>query len=122
MSTLRQPLSDDLRKIGVTEADVNEYEHEVIVIHPGEYIRDELDELGMSANRLARELHVSPNRITAILNGQRGITADTALRLARWMGTTPDIWMNLQKRYELRLAELEAGQRIIDEVKPRAAD
>jgi antitoxin HigA-1 len=87
-------------------------------VHPGEVLRDELEELEMSARSFAEALCVPPNRITAVLNGQRGITADTALRLARYLGTTPEMWMNLQKSYELRLAEIEAGKEIIKQVQP----
>lgn len=81
-------------------------------IHPGEILADELDELDMSAAALARTLHVPTNRVTQILKGQRGITADTALRLGQWFGTGPELWLNLQKVYELRLAEQEAGAEI----------
>ncbi len=78
-------------------------------IHPGVHLAEELDELGMSAAELSRQLDVPVNRITAIINGQRGITADTALRLGHWFGTSPDFWLNLQKIYELRLAQQEVG-------------
>ena len=88
-------------------------------VHPGEILRDELETLGLSANALSKALDVPVNRITAILNGQRGVTADTALRLARYFGTTPQVWLNLQKTYELRRAEIEAGRRITERVKPR---
>ncbi len=88
-------------------------------VHPGEILRDELDELGMSANALSKALDVPVNRVTAILNGQRGVTANTALRLARYFGTTPQLWLNLQKTWELRRAEIEAGRRIAERVKPR---
>jgi antitoxin HigA-1 len=81
-------------------------------IHPGEILADELEELGMSAAALARTLHVPTNRVTQILKGQRGITADTALRLGQWFGTGPELWLNLQKAYELRLAEQQAGAEI----------
>jgi antitoxin HigA-1 len=81
-------------------------------IHPGEILADELQGLGMSAAELARTLHVPTNRVTQILNGQRGITADTALRLGQWFGTGPELWLNLQKSYELRLAEQQAGEEI----------
>jgi addiction module HigA family antidote len=80
-----------------------------IIIHPGEHLADELEALGMSANQLAKELGVPTNRLTQIINGKRGISGDTALRLGRWFGTGPDIWMNLQKNYELRLAAQEIG-------------
>lgn len=80
-----------------------------IIIHPGEHLADELQALGMSANELAKELGVPTNRITEIIRGKRGISGDTALRLGRWFGTGPDIWMNLQKNYELRLAAQAIG-------------
>ncbi len=88
-------------------------------VHPGEILADELAELGLSANALAGHLAVPTNRITAILNGQRGVTADTALRLARYFGMTPEFWLNLQKTYELRAAELESGDEINAQVQPR---
>jgi len=74
-------------------------------IHPGEHLAVELEELNMSAAALARQLDVPTNRITAILNGERGITGDTALRLAHFFGTSPEFWLNLQNCYELRLAQ-----------------
>lgn len=88
-------------------------------VHPGEILREELEELGMSAKAIARELGVPQNRISDILRGRRGITADTALRLARYFNTTPLLWLNLQKAYELRKAELQAGKDIAKQVKPR---
>jgi antitoxin HigA-1 len=81
-------------------------------IHPGEHLAEELRELGVTAAELSRQIDVPVNRITGIIHGQRGITADTALRLAHWFGTTPQFWMNLQQLYELRLAENESGARI----------
>ena len=90
-------------------------------VHPGEVLREELEELGISAKALARALDVPGNRITAILNGQRGVTADSALRLSRYLGTTPEFWLNLQKSFELRVAELEGGKMIARRVKPRDA-
>jgi addiction module HigA family antidote len=91
-------------------------------VSPGEIIRhDVLEELGMSANALARALDVPANRITAILNGTRAITADTALRLGRYLGTTPQFWLNLQSSYDLRTAEREVGANISRSVRPRAA-
>jgi antitoxin HigA-1 len=81
-----------------------------LIIHPGEHLADELKALEMSANELAKELGVPTNRLTQIIRGKRGITGDTALRLGRWFGTGPDIWMNLQKNYELRLAAQELGE------------
>ena len=73
----------------------------------------------MSANALSKALAVPVNRITAILHGQRGVTADTALRLARYFGTTPQLWLNLQQHYELRRAETAVGRRIAESVQPR---
>ena len=88
-------------------------------VHPGEILAGELAELGLSANALANALAVPTNRITAILKGQRGVTADTALRLSRYFGTTPQLWLNLQKTFELRVAEIESGKDIADRVQPR---
>jgi addiction module HigA family antidote len=81
-------------------------------IHPGKHLAEELRELGIPAAELARQIGVPVNRITAIINGTRGITADTALRLGHWFGTSPQFWMNLQQLYELRLAEARAGRSI----------
>jgi addiction module HigA family antidote len=78
-------------------------------IHPGEHLADELRELGMSAAALARQIEVPVNRITQIINGQRAVTADTALRLGHWFNTGPEIWLNLQQLYELRRAQAEIG-------------
>jgi addiction module HigA family antidote len=75
-------------------------------------LAEELRELGISAAELSRQIEVPVNRITGIIHGQRGITADTALRLAHWFGTSPQFWMNLQQLYELRLAESEIGEQI----------
>ena len=79
-------------------------------IHPGEHLAEELEALGMSAAALARQLKVPTNRITEIINGQRAITGDTALRLAHFFGTSAQFWLNLQSIYELRLAEQRAGK------------
>jgi antitoxin HigA-1 len=83
-----------------------------MAIHPGEHLAEELKELGMSAAELARKLEVPTNRITSILNGQRAITGDTALRLSHFFGTNPEFWLNLQSLYELRMAEKKAGKAI----------
>ena len=88
-------------------------------VHPGEILRKELDELGMSANALSKALDMPVNRITAILNGQRGVTANTALRLARYFGTTPQVWLNLQITWELRREEIESGRLNVERVQPR---
>jgi antitoxin HigA-1 len=78
-------------------------------IHPGEHLAEQVKELGMSAAELGRRLKVPTNRITGILNGQRAITGDSALRLAHFFGTSAEFWLNLQKLYELRLAEQKTG-------------
>jgi addiction module HigA family antidote len=89
-------------------------------IHPGEHLAEELKGLGISAAELARQIDVPVNRVTGIINGQRAVTADTALRLGHWFGTSPEFWLNLQKLYELRLARQEVGNRV-DRL-PRLAD
>jgi len=81
-------------------------------IHPGEHLGEELRELGMSAAELSRQIGVPVNRVTGIINGQRGVTADTALRLGHWFGTSPEFWLNLQILYELRLARREIGGKV----------
>ncbi|MCI0545658.1 MAG: HigA family addiction module antitoxin [Candidatus Rokubacteria bacterium] len=81
-------------------------------IHPGEHLAEELKALGMSAAELARQMHVPTNRVTGILNGQRAITGDTALRLGHFFGTSSEFWLNLQSLYELRLAEERVGKTI----------
>lgn len=91
----------------------------VTPVHPGKILRDELDELGLSANALSKALGVPANRVTMILNGRRGVSADTALRLARYFGTTPQLWMSLQKTWELRQAEIAAGREIEETVARR---
>ena len=84
----------------------------VTAIHPGEHLAEELKELGMSAAELARNLDVPTNRVTGILNGQRAITGDTALRLAHFFGTSAEFWLNLQSLYELRLAQKKVGKSV----------
>lgn len=83
-----------------------------LAIHPGEHLAEELKALDMSAAELARQLKVPTNRVSGILNGQRAVTGDTALRLGHFFGTSPEFWLNLQSLYELRLAEQHAGRRI----------
>ena len=90
-------------------------------VHPGEVLREELNELGLSANALSKALGVPVNRVTMILNGQRGVSADTAMRLATYFGTTPELWMNLQKTWELRRTQIEAGREFAEQVTPRRA-
>jgi len=89
-------------------------------IHPGEHLAEELGGLKMSAAELARQINVPVNRVTEIMNGQRSITADTALRLGHWFGTSAEFWLNLQKLYELRLAQQEIGADV--EKLPRLSD
>lgn len=84
----------------------------VVVRHPGEVLADQLEAVGVLPTELARQLGVPANRITQIINGKRGITGDSALRLAHWFGNEPEFWMNLQSRYDLKLAEVEAGRAI----------
>jgi addiction module HigA family antidote len=84
----------------------------ITAIHPGEHLAQELEAIRMSAADLARQLKLPTNRITAILNGQRAVTGDTALRLGHFFGTSPEFWLNLQSLYELRLAEQKAGKSI----------
>ena len=90
-------------------------------IHPGELLRDELEEIGVSLNELGRALHVPMNRISAIVNGNRAITVNTAMRLARYFGTAPQYWLNLQIAYDLEVAGQELQPRIDLEVRPRTA-
>ncbi len=91
-------------------------------VHPGDVLRhDFLEPLSLSAHALALALRVPPNRITTILAGERAVTAETALRLARHFGTSPGFWLNLQKAYELEVAERAEGERIRAEVAPRVA-
>jgi addiction module HigA family antidote len=91
-------------------------------IHPGEILFEEfMKPLGLSANKLALELHVPSNRIIAILSARRAISADTALRLARYFSTSADFWMNLQARYDLQQAEDARAAAITREVRPRDA-
>ncbi len=89
-------------------------------IHPGEILREDyMAPLGLSATALARALGVTPARVNDIVRGRRGITGDTALRLARYFGTDAQSWLNLQAAYDLRTAELAAGDRITRDVLPR---
>ena len=88
------------------------------LLHPGEYLRSVLDDTGLSANAVALSLRVPANRLTEILNGRRAITADTAMRLGRYFGTSAQMWMNLQARYDLDAAEEALAERIQAEVQP----
>jgi addiction module HigA family antidote len=86
-------------------------------IHPGEVLKEELAEINMSANAFAQALHVPANRITAILSGSRSITADTALRISFFFGTTPEFWLNLQTSYDLKVARESVGKKVKQEVR-----
>ena len=88
-------------------------------VHPGEILRDEIEAAEVSEGALAKALDVPLGRVTTILEGHQGITADTALRLARYFGTTPQLWLNLQQTWELRRAEINAGAQIEKTVTPR---
>src|SRR5450755_2128364 len=90
-------------------------------IHPGELLREDLAEIGVSLNELARALRVPMNRISAIVNGKRAITVDTAMRLARYFGTSAQYWLNLQVAYDLEVAGREIQPQIEKEVLPRTA-
>ncbi len=90
--------------------------------HPGETLKGEfLIPLGMSVNALAKELGVGAARLNEIVLGRRGVTADTALRLAQYFGTTPEFWLNLQAFYDLRMAQRKIGRTIERIVRPRQA-
>ncbi|MCL7751333.1 HigA family addiction module antitoxin [Guyparkeria hydrothermalis] len=81
-------------------------------IHPGEHLAEFLDDFGVTQYRLAKEIRVPARRINEIVLGRRGVSADTALRLARFFGTSPDFWMNLQDKYELEVARARSGDEI----------
>jgi addiction module HigA family antidote len=88
-------------------------------IHPGEILaEDVLADLGMNANQVGEALGVPANRISEILRGRRSISADTALRLGQWLGSSPHFWMNLQRTYDLEVAEAAVGDEIRRRVKP----
>ncbi|MEJ7837176.1 MAG: HigA family addiction module antitoxin [Thermomicrobiales bacterium] len=89
-------------------------------IHPGIQITMDLEDVGLSANQLAKALHIPQNRLSEIIRGRRGISADTALRLSVWQGTSPQYWMNLQRNYELDTVEAERGEEIRMVVEPYA--
>ena len=89
-----------------------------VINHPGEILFEEfMKPLGLSSNALALALRVPANRITGIVNGQRAVSADTALRLARYFGTTPEFWMGIQAGHDLSLAQAENGKQIAAQVR-----
>ena len=90
-------------------------------IHPGEVLKGELSEIGMSANAFAQALNVPTNRITTILKGTRSITADTALRISHFFGTTPEFWLNLQSTYDLKVTRESVGKKVEQEVRSLVA-
>ena len=81
-------------------------------LHPGQILVDELEELEISPTELSRRIDVPPNRISQIINGKRDISADTALRLGQFLGTGPEVWMNLQKAYDLNKARAKLGSKL----------
>jgi addiction module HigA family antidote len=93
----------------------------ILPVHPGEVLfEDFMEPMGISQYRLAKDLNVYPRKINEIVHGKRAITADTALRLARYFGTSAELWMNLQALYDLESARDEIEDRVLTEVKPRA--
>jgi antitoxin HigA-1 len=91
-------------------------------VHPGVVLKaDLLDPLGMSINKLAKELHVPANRLSQIISGKRGISPDTSLRLARYFGFSPEYWMNMQTQYDLEITRRQSLQQIEKQIKPRKA-
>jgi addiction module HigA family antidote len=96
--------------------------HKMPPVHPGEILREDLMKpLGLTVNGLARELNVPVSRITEIVNSRRAVNADTALRLSRYFGSTPEFWINLQSAYDLSVTLDSSASRIEREVKPRKA-
>lgn len=81
-------------------------------VHPGEILKEELDEMGVSPTAFSRSVDVPPNRISQIIAGKRSITGDTALRLGHWFGVDPQFWMNLQAQFDLAAAERHAGKAV----------
>jgi addiction module HigA family antidote len=88
-------------------------------IHPGEHLKEFMDDFGLTMNQLAKALHVPANRISAIVHGTRGITAETALRLARYFGTSSQMWTNMQAHYEMEVARDKFESAVRKEIKPR---
>lgn len=90
--------------------------------HPGEHLADWMEEEGISAKALGRALNVPHNRVFDIVKGRRSVTAETAMRLGRHLGTSAEFWLNLQKRYDLEIARRERGEAVANEVMPRVHD
>ena len=113
-------MSISIQELATTDFSSVTTGNQLELVRPGDILlHDFMQPLGLSANALATALHVPTNRITAILASMRGVSADTALRLARYFGTTPQFWMNLQSNYDLRLAESKVGDRIRAEIATR---
>jgi addiction module HigA family antidote len=91
-------------------------------VHPGEILAEELQEIGLTMNQFAKALHVPPNRISAIVHGTRGITGETALRLARYFGTSSEMWINLQAHYDLEVARDRFEAAVRKEIRPRQSE
>ena len=89
-------------------------------IHPGEILKEELNAIGLSANAFAAKLHVPANRITSILNYERAISPETAIRLAQFFSTTPEFWLNLQSAFDLKITLIKVGKKIAHDVEPFA--
>lgn len=107
---------------GMDFSDLAEGRERMAPVSPGEILRHEfMEPLGLSANALARKLHVPPNRVTAILNATRSVTADSALRLGRFFGTSAEFWLNLQTRYDLETARRRIGDRL-ERITPRGQE
>lgn len=81
-------------------------------VHPGNILKDELEELGVTPTEFARQIDVPPNRVSQIISGKRSITGDTALRFGHWFGVDPEFWINLQAQFELATADKETGEAI----------
>ncbi|MDK9721942.1 MAG: HigA family addiction module antitoxin [Rhodospirillales bacterium] len=90
-------------------------------VHPGEILKETLDDLELSANKLAQEINVPTNRVCEIVAGKRGVTADTAVRLAQYFGTSPQYWLNLQSNYDLDMVLAQSGKDIVRTIRRRAA-
>ncbi len=97
-------------------------ERRIPPVHPGEILlKDFLGPMGLSQYRLAKDTAMPPRRVNEIVHGKRSVTADTALRLARYFGTSAEFWLNLQSRYDLEMAAAALGRRLAAEVRPYAA-
>lgn len=96
-------------------------QRDIAPVHPGKHLAEFLDEYGVTAYRVAKATHMSQDRLSHILRGKRAVTADTALRLGRYFGTTPEFWLNLQSHYELETAQEALAGRLEHEVEPLQA-